>query len=62
MPDLYLFDTNILVHLVRESAIGDYDRPTYQPLMADLAPSDQRGDGRRAPLARTPVAVGEAED
>src|SRR5262249_43433578 len=38
MPDLYLFDTNILVHLIRESPIGAYLRQTYQPLLADPRP------------------------
>jgi hypothetical protein len=38
MSDLYLFDTNILVHLVRESLIGDHIRRTYQPLITDPLP------------------------
>ena len=38
MNDLNLFDSNILVHLVRESALGDYIRQKYQPLVADPSP------------------------
>ncbi|MBS1791360.1 MAG: PIN domain-containing protein [Acidobacteria bacterium] len=38
MSDLILFDSNILVHLIRESAIGDYVRQRYQPLIADPRP------------------------
>jgi len=38
MSDLNLFDSNILVHLIRESAVGDHVRQTYQPLVADPRP------------------------
>lgn len=38
MSDLYLFDTNILIHLVRESSLGDYVRQKYRPLVADPRP------------------------
>lgn len=38
MNDLYLFDSNILVHLIRESALGDYIRQTFRPLVADPRP------------------------
>ncbi len=38
MSKLILFDTNILVHLVRESPLGDHVRQTYRPLLADPRP------------------------
>lgn len=38
MSNLFLFDTNILIHLVRESSLGDYVRKTYKPLIADPRP------------------------
>ncbi len=38
MSDLYLFDSNILIHLIRESTLGDYIRQTYRPLVADPRP------------------------
>lgn len=39
MSDPFLFDTNILVHLIRESALGDHVRQTYKPLVADPRPA-----------------------
>ena len=39
MPKNYLLDSNILVHMVRESALADYVRQTYQPLLADPRPA-----------------------
>lgn len=38
MSDLFLFDSNILVHLIRESMLGDYVRQKYQPLVANPRP------------------------
>lgn len=39
MPKSYLFDSNILVHMVRESPIADYVRQTYSPLLTDPRPA-----------------------
>ena len=39
MPKSYLFDSNILVHMVRESSLADYVRQTYSPLLADPRPA-----------------------
>lgn len=39
MPKSYLFDSNILVHMVRESPLADYVRKTYSPLLADPRPA-----------------------
>lgn len=38
MSDLFLFDTNILVHLVRNDGIGQHIRTTYSPFMTDPKP------------------------
>ena len=38
MNGQYLLDTNILVHLIRESALGDHVRQTYRPLLANPRP------------------------
>lgn len=38
MSSLNLFDSNILIHLVRESSLGDFIRHEYQPLLADPRP------------------------
>ncbi len=38
MPDLYLFDTNILVHLVRDDVTGQQIRTTYKPFSFDPKP------------------------
>jgi hypothetical protein len=35
----YLLDSNILVHMVRESLLADYVRLTYKPLLADPRPA-----------------------
>lgn len=39
MPKSYLFDSSILVHMVRESPLADYVRQTYSPLLADPRPA-----------------------
>lgn len=38
MPELYLFDTNILVHLVRNDATGQQIRAKYKPFSLDPKP------------------------
>ena len=38
MSELYLFDTNILVHLVRDDATGQQVRAQYQPFSQDPKP------------------------
>ncbi|NOT63226.1 MAG: PIN domain-containing protein [Acidobacteria bacterium] len=38
MSELYLFDTNILVHLVRDDATGQQIRARYQPFSYDPQP------------------------
>lgn len=38
MSDLFLFDTNILVHLVRNDSTGQHIRATYAPFMTDPRP------------------------
>lgn len=38
MPELYLFDTNILVHLVRDDATGQQIRAKYKPFSLDPKP------------------------
>jgi len=38
MSDLYLFDTNILVHLVRNDITGQHIRSTYSPFLIDPKP------------------------
>jgi tRNA(fMet)-specific endonuclease VapC len=38
MPELYLFDTNILIHLVRDDATGQEIRTKYQPFTFDPQP------------------------
>ena len=38
MPLLYLLDTNILVHQVRRSAVGERIRQLYAPLLAEPRP------------------------
>lgn len=38
MSDLYLFDTNILVHLVRNDITGQHIRATYSPFLTDPKP------------------------
>ena len=38
MSDLYLFDTNILVHLVRDDFTGQSIRSKYAPFMLDPKP------------------------
>jgi predicted nucleic acid-binding protein len=39
MSPLYLLDTNILVHLVRQDAIGLRIKELYDPLMASIRPA-----------------------
>ena len=34
----YLLDTNVLVHLVRRDATGDYINRAYKPFLADPRP------------------------
>lgn len=38
MSDLYLFDTNILVHLVRNDPTGQHIRSKYSPFLTDPKP------------------------
>lgn len=38
MSDLYLFDTAILVHLVRDDITGQHIRSKYSPFMSDPKP------------------------
>ena len=38
MSDLYLFDTNILVHLIRNDITGQKIRATYSPFLIDPKP------------------------
>ena len=38
MSDLYIFDTNILVHLVRDDITGQFIRTKYAPFMSDPKP------------------------
>jgi tRNA(fMet)-specific endonuclease VapC len=38
MGDLYLFDTNILVHLVRNDITGQHIRSKYSPFLTDPKP------------------------
>src|SRR5215210_7606192 len=38
MSELYLFDTNILVHLVRDDATGQQVRAKYKPFSLDPKP------------------------
>lgn len=38
MSELYLFDTNILVHLIRDDATGQQVRAQYQPFSQDPKP------------------------
>jgi tRNA(fMet)-specific endonuclease VapC len=38
MAEIYFFDTNILVHLVREDLLGDHIRKTYSPFLIDAKP------------------------
>lgn len=38
MSDLYLLDTNILVHLIRGDFIGEYIKATDSPYLSDPKP------------------------
>lgn len=38
MSDLYLFDTNILVHLVRDDSTGQHIRSKYSPFLTEPRP------------------------
>lgn len=38
MDTLYLFDTNILVHLIREDLTGQHIKATYSPYLSDPKP------------------------
>jgi tRNA(fMet)-specific endonuclease VapC len=38
MANLLLFDTNILVHLIREDLLGDHIRNTYTPFLTNPKP------------------------
>ena len=38
MGKLYLLDTNILVHIIRQDTLGQHIKDTYSPLMTDPRP------------------------
>lgn len=39
MPNSYTLDSNILIHIIRETPLADYVRQTYQPLLATPRPA-----------------------